>query len=91
LTTRENDWQQKPQPGLKQFLNQESGQLITRRSLVPTVERLIGEKVQVIKQSAFFLKKNEQLVVIELGKHKDKHDGQSTKLAAADENQIESR
>ena len=91
LTARENDWQQKPQPGLKQFLNQESGQLITRRSLVPTVERLIGEKVQVIKQSAFFLKKNEQLVVIELGRHKGKHDGQSTKVAAADENQIESR
>ncbi len=91
LTARENDWQPKPQPGLKQFLNQDSAQLITRRSLVPEVEQLIGEKVEVVKQSAYFLKKNEQLVVIELGKHKDERDGQSTNVAVAGENQIESR
>lgn len=82
LSSREYDWQEKPKLGLRQFLNDESGQIITRRSLVPEVEMLVSAKVEIVKQSPYFLKKNEQLVVIQLAEDDNQSTGQVLQVAA---------
>ena len=64
IDERPKDWKPKPRPGLKQFMVDARGQVITREELLPRIEKVIGCPVSIVASSPYFMKKD-KLVLIE--------------------------